>query len=199
MDDDGLLHGRQRARARSPRATRQGRLVALPATEALILASLASSAGGGAQLDAAAVAAARESYLGRLASGILSAARGGPAEGSGGGGGGGSGSEGEGAPPAPSPRSSYGEVAEALLRGWDVLPVGLYRRVHPATGLRASPATVAALQLAAGPPSPPGAFGHNRALLSYVYTNPPPATIIGEHDLLYVLLPAEAGGAVGEE
>jgi hypothetical protein len=64
--------------------------------------------------------------------------------------------------------------------------------VHPATGLKASPATVAALQLAAGPPTPGAAFSHNRALVSYVYTNPPPHTLLSEHDLVYVLLPSLA-------
>ena len=84
---------------------------------------------------------------------------------------------------------TYGQLFEALLRGWRLLPLGLYRRVHPATGLRANPQTAAVLQLAAGPPSQNGAFVNNRALVSYVYTNPSPHSVLSEHDLVYVLLP----------
>lgn len=180
------------------RAARHGRLVALPMTEAIVMAGMANSSGGGRAggVTPASLARAREAYLSQLAHGILSAARG-PAwapEGAEGAQDASASSSSAGASsPSPVVRT-YGELAEALLRGWDVLPMGLYRRVHPATGLRASPATVAALQLAAGPPTPGGAFAHNRALVSYVLTNPPPHTALSEHDLVYVLLPTHAGG-----
>ena len=71
------------------------------------------------------------------------------------------------------------------------------------------------MQLAAGPPSQTPALSHNRALLSYVYTNPPPGTFIGEsgegatglncgeetpvtchageHDVVYVVAASDAG------
>ena len=80
---------------------------------------------------------------------------------------------------------------------WSVLPLGLYRRVHPATGLKASPQTVAALQLAAGPPVRGEETVHNRALVSYVYSNPPPHTRLAEHDMVYVLRPEGGGGSGG--
>ena len=79
---------------------------------------------------------------------------------------------------------------------WSVLPLGLYRRVHPATALKASPQTVAALQLAAGPPVRGEETVHNRALVSYVYSNPPPHTRLAEHDMVYVLRPEGGVGGV---
>ena len=87
----------------------------------------------------------------------------------------------------------YGELFEGLLRAWRLLPIGLYRRVHPAFGLKTAAGTVNALIAAAGAPScgsgsgEGGGFGHNRALVSFVYTNPTPETKLSPHDVLYVM------------
>ena len=235
------------------RAARRQRFVAIPMTEAIVMAQLAatrqqelqqrrrwrrgggSGPGGVAPLsDAwtasnsphllAAIDSHRDAYLSTLATQILTAARGGSGaataaaavdatadaphghrRGRGGsvhsneGRDGGHGDDdGGGPPPAPVSIETYGELFEALLRGWDMLPLGLYRRVHPATGLRASGATVAALQLAAGPPTPNEDAAHNRALVSYVYTNPPRGSPLSEHDLVYALRPG-AGGQEEDE
>ena len=89
---------------------------------------------------------------------------------------------------------TYGELFEALLRGWHLLPVGLYRRLEP--GIPPTPPTVTdpASQFAqAFIYSPPGshtgtaAFKNDKSLLSYVFTNPPPNTVLNGHDLVYVL------------
>ena len=87
----------------------------------------------------------------------------------------------------------YGEVFEGLLRCWRLLPLGLYRRVHPANGLKTAAGTVTALHAAAGLPTGSGgpAFGHNRALISYVFTNPTPETKLSPHDVLYVMHSSE--------
>ena len=85
----------------------------------------------------------------------------------------------------------YGELFEGLLRAWRLLPVGLYRRVHPANGLKTAAGTVAALCAAAGPPTSGEHFGHNRALVSYVFTNPTPESKLSPHDVLYVLFSSD--------
>ena len=87
----------------------------------------------------------------------------------------------------------YGEVFEGLLRCWRLLPLGLYRRVHPANGLKTAAGTVTALHGAAGLPTGSGgpAFGHNRALISFVFTNPTPETKLSPHDVLYVMHSSE--------
>jgi len=178
------------------RAARRQRFIALPLTEAVVMARLAAH--GAPAATPADVAAARAHYLSELAMGIIDTARG---------------SAGAWGPPAQphqegpaaagaahwadTPVRTYGALFEALLRGWGLLPLGLYRRVHPATGLRVNPQTGAALQLAAGPPSAGGGFVQNRALVSYVFTAPPPDAILSEHDLVYVLLPEAAAGADG--
>lgn len=177
------------------RAARRQRFVAIPLTEALIMARLVAPGHAGATaagtVSPSAIAAMREAYLSELAADIIGAARGtagtaaaagvpGPAE-----------------PGAPARPRTYGQLFEALIRGWRLLPMGLYRRVHPATGLHVHPQTTAALQLAAGPPSLSGSFVHNRALVSYVYTCPPPDTLLSEHDLVYVLLPEASVSADG--
>ncbi len=54
------------------------------------------------------------------------------------------------------------------------------------------------VQLAAGPPSPGDMFVANRALVSYVYTNPAPSTRLAEHDMVYVLRPDGGEGGDGD-
>lgn len=46
------------------------------------------------------------------------------------------------------------------------------------------------------PLSPPSPAGNDKSLLSYVFTNPPPDTVLGAHDLVYVIRP---GGPEGED
>ena len=111
-----------------------------------------------------------------------------------------------GAPPPALPLvRNYGELFEALLRGWSLLPLGLYRRVAPHTAdepVAPQPATVtdpvsvfvASFDAASAVRSPFRADVH---LLSYVLTNPPPDSAIGADDLVYVLKSEEVGG--GEE
>lgn len=86
---------------------------------------------------------------------------------------------------------SYGQVADALIHGWRLLPLGLYRRVHAATGLRTPPATVAAAVASVGAPARTGAaFEHNDSLVSYVFANPLPETMLSAHDFVYVVAAA---------
>lgn len=162
------------------RAARKQRMLALPMTEALTLAQLSIMAAGGPSAGHdmstyGVVARTRAAYLAGLSRRVTAARTGGPRD----------------AADAP-PVDNYGQLYDHLIRTWRLLPLGMYRRVHPAKGLRVSAATVAALQFAAGPPTPGDAFIINRALVSYVFANPPPNTPLGEHDLVYVLLPEEA-------
>jgi hypothetical protein len=114
--------------------------------------------------------------------------------------------------------NTFGKLFESLLRGWQLLPVGLYRRREP--GIRPTPPTVedpAAHFMAAfggiivpgisadtsgawfngcGSSGTAGIFRNEKTLLSYVFTNPPPHTILNEHDLVYVL---RAGGDSGSD
>lgn len=119
----------------------------------------------------------------------------------------------------PYPRiGTYGQLFESLLRGWHLLPVGLYRRrepgVPPCPPIIADPAAhfLAAfggvhvegfsaesggnlIQFGGGGSSgTAGVFRNQKELLSYVFTNPPPTTILNKHDLVYVL---RAGGDSG--
>jgi hypothetical protein len=171
------------------RAARKQRLVMLPVPEAIVMARLAAAAGGSrGALTPSAVAAARTAYVSELM-GRMTAPTGGRE------GGASSAAAAAGAVGYAAEGVTfefYGELFEALLRVWKLLPIGLYRRVHPATGLKSNPATAAAVAAAAGLPPvgvPEGetAFTHNRALVSYVYTNPEPSTRLSEHDFLYVL------------
>ncbi len=155
------------------RSARSGGLALLPLAEATVLLHLAAGGGRGvARARAAAAAAAR---------------------------GGGGGRGGSGAPPPPpalAPKR-YGELFEGLVRAAGVLPLGLYRRAAAVAGLRATAHTAAAVAAAAGPPGGAGApFAHNRALISYVFTNPPADTLLQPHDLVYVL---RAAGGEDEE
>ncbi len=150
------------------RAGRSGALALLPVSEAAVLLQLAAAGGRGVARARAAAAAAAAARGGGSASASAP-------------------------PPAPAlaPRR-YGELFEALLRCAGILAVGLYRRSAAVAGLRATAATAAAVAAAAGAPG--GAFANNRALISYVFTNPPPDTLLQPHDLVYVLR-----GAGGED
>jgi len=100
------------------------------------------------------------------------------------------------------PLVRFGQMSEALLRGWHLLSLGLYRRRSPpvaaAVGMRSTasytgshsspnPDQQAADLLEGQLPSTDGPFKHSRELISYVYTNPPPHTILTPHDYVYVL------------
>ncbi len=97
------------------------------------------------------------------------------------------------------PLIRYGQLSEALLRGWHLLSLGLYRRRSPAAtqeiahqssvSSAGSPTLEqqAADLLQAQLPSTDGPFRHSRELISYVYTNPPPHTILTPYDYIYVL------------
>ena len=97
---------------------------------------------------------------------------------------------------------TYGELFEALLRGWHLLPMGLYRRLRP--GAPPQPPDVpdaaahflAAFGPSAAGPHAPGAFRNDKSLLSYVFSNPPPDTLLNRHDLVYVL---RAGSAAEDD
>jgi voltage-gated potassium channel Kch len=135
---------------------------------------------------------------------------------------------------------TYGQLFEALLRGWGLLPLGLYRRLIPGTApappqitdpighyiAAFSPMAVGGGGQGAGgahtpfresrvkggggfgvcaarppphprlPPPHPSPAGNDKSLLSYVFTNPPPDTVLGAHDLVYVIRP---GGPEGED
>jgi len=179
------------------RAARTARIALLPAAEAALLCRLAAAARPGAAPSAAEVAAARAALAAENArAGEAGGARGGRARG--------------GAPaasPAPPPAGArrfehYAEVFECLLRSWNLLAVGLYRRELPNAGLRASAETAAALAAAAGAPAADGAaaFANNRALVSYVYTSPRPDARVAPHDLIYVVRAddADVDGAADE-
>jgi len=197
------------------RAARKQRLVMIPVTEAVVMCRLSKSAsvaaatfGTGSEeyqraISPAAVAAARIHYFSEIAAKLPSSG-GGSSSGGGGGrrrGGGGGGGESSTSSATSSVAGGlkfevYGEVYESLLRNWKILPIGIYRRSPPASGLKANAQTAAAVSAAAGLPMAAGGgggdgssllFGHNRALVSYVFSNPPPETLLCEHDLLYVM------------
>lgn len=172
------------------RAARRGRLMLIPVAEAIVMCRLAAAGGAAAaQASGAGIDAARMQYLSEL---VAKMTPNGAAAASS-------------SAPSATAFEHYGPLFESLMRCFRLLPIGLYRRVGPAAGLKTSPSTLAAVSAAAGLPSLTGdAFVYNRALVSYVFTNPPPATKISEHDLIYVMADddeapgCEAGaGAVG--
>jgi len=207
------------------RAARKQRLVMIPVTEAVVMCRLSKSASIAAAtfgtrseeyqraISPAAVAAARTQYFSEIAAKLPGSGVGsGSSNGAGGRRGrGGRGGEVESSSSSSSSSSTtstttsgglkfevYGEVYETLLRNWKILPIGIYRRSPPASGLKANAQTAAAVSAAAGLPMSASAsggggdgssllFGHNRALVSYVFSNPPPETLLCEHDLLYVI------------
>jgi len=86
--------------------------------------------------------------------------------------------------------TSYGELFEALLRGWNLLPLGLYRRVLPnhATGAIPEPPVVTdPVSAFISGFAAQQAFKADKSLLSYVFTNPPPDTILNSRDLVFVI------------
>ena len=115
--------------------------------------------------------------------------------------------------------TTYGALFESLLRGWHLLPVGLYRRRTP--GVAPQPpvvedpaahfiaafggvyipgvtpaATAGAWFNGGGSSGTAGVFRNEKGLLSYVFTNPPPTTLLNVNDLVYVLRPDIAAGSV---
>jgi hypothetical protein len=88
---------------------------------------------------------------------------------------------------------TYAELFEALLRGWHLLPVGLYRRLEPGVPPTPptidDPAQVFADSFVYGNTGAFCSFRNEKALLSYVFTNPGPGTVLNEHDFVYVLRP----------
>lgn len=160
------------------RAARSGRLVLLPVADAVALLRVADAPA--AARTAAAVRAARDAFDAALLARLTSAANGTlPAPAASGGA----------VDDAAAPQR-YAVLAEALVRAWGLLPVGIYRRLHPAAGLRAAPSTARAVAASTGLPSVAGAdFAHNRALVSFVFTNPPPETLVNHHDLIYLVRP----------
>ena len=166
-------------------SARKGRLAMLPVRDAWIMWRAASALHGSVSGAAAAASGggARAPHSLEAVAGALRAAAGAIGDAS--------------APPSALAALGlplrYGELFEGLLRGWRLLPIGLYRRVHPAFGLKTAAGTVNALIAAAGAPScgsgsgEGGGFGHNRALVSFVYTNPTPETKLSPHDVLYVM------------
>jgi hypothetical protein len=139
------------------RSARKGQLILLPVTEVILMMQDKVSQ--------------REEYLSSLANQLFQEAAGET-------------------PTFPHPcHVTYGQVVEHFLRVWNLSPIGIYRRQHPAAGLKAGASTAATLRLAAGPPqvNVETPFAHNRALLSFVFTNPPVDTFLGEHDMIYFL------------
>ncbi len=127
---------------------------------------------------------------------------------------------------------TYGQLFEALVRGWHMLPVGVYRRMEPgslpqppvvtdplsqfvaafaphnivgheaASGLNTSTASASSSSGGAGWSGVGGGnytgsaiFRNEKGLLSYVFSNPPPDTLLNKHDMVYVLRP----GGMDEE
>lgn len=101
-----------------------------------------------------------------------------------------------------APETTFGEIFETLLRGYNLLSLGLYRRVSPfdadltGEGNAAYPLLnredLADLVREKMPKTASsGYFKNSDQLLSYVFTNPRPDTLLGTDDLLYVLRPEE--------
>ncbi len=164
------------------RAARRHRLSLIPVTEAIVMARIAASINvrygardtAAPSISAEAVARVRQAYLAEVASKMKEGGRD-------------SGSPAAAVVPEDMKFERYGQLFEALLRCWHLLPLGIYRRVHPATGLKTAPATSAAVAAAAGMPAVGDAFGHNRAAVSFVVTNPSADCVLSPHDLIYVL------------
>lgn len=105
------------------------------------------------------------------------------------------------APSVALPRiTTYGQLYEGLIRGWKLLPLGLYRRLVPGHQPQAPEVTDPIgvyLQSFGGGGSGAGirggsgtkVFRNDKSLLSYVLTNPPPDAPLGQHDLVYILRP----------
>ena len=90
--------------------------------------------------------------------------------------------------PVPSqqwPRVRYGQLFEALLRGWHLLTLGVYRRRSPyaSSGREAADDVV----LGAALPRVNEPFQHSGEMVSYVLANPPPEALLSPHDYVYVL------------
>jgi hypothetical protein len=170
------------------RAARKHRFVAIPVSEAVIMTRLAMPGCpyGPGSVTSSAISGMRDHYMTSLAHKIVNASRGRKTD-----------EERSHEAWMDAPVTTYGHIFEALLRGWHLMAIGMYRRVNPASGLNANPQTTAALQLAAGPPSVNGNFVYNRALVSYVFTNPPPSTELAEHDLIYIMLPESVVSSSG--
>lgn len=161
------------------RAARLHRLFLLPVADAVTMARVAASVNrhAGARDARAPVIAAAALERARAAVASEAAARAVP--------------RGDGAAPPTSGDDAfdrYGLLFEALLRAWRLLPIGLYRRVHPASGLRVPREAAAAVAAAVGPPPPPGAlFAHAHTAVSYVVVNALPDTVLSPHDYVYVM------------
>lgn len=98
-----------------------------------------------------------------------------------------------------------GELFDGLLRGWRLLPVGLYRRIRP--GAQPTPPVVSDPisefaasfvpgQLLFGQEDSRSGIGrlndplrHEKGVVSYVFSNPPPDTVLNYQDYVYVLRP----------
>jgi hypothetical protein len=89
--------------------------------------------------------------------------------------------------------STYGQLFEALLRGWNLLPLGLYRRLQPGASPQPPRVTdpIAQFYAAFTGTSYTGSFDfkNDKALLSFVFTNPPADVLLNKHDFVYVLRP----------
>jgi hypothetical protein len=94
---------------------------------------------------------------------------------------------------------TYGQLFEALLRGWAILPVGLYRRLQP--GVVPAPPVVRdpiAHFIASNTGANASPFKNEKGLVSFVFTNPPADVILNHHDLVYVIkMGDDERGAMG--
>ena len=90
---------------------------------------------------------------------------------------------------------TYGQLFEALLRGWSCLPVGLYRRLAP--GVSPSPPIitdpvaqyVSSFSRTANGADGAPLFRNEKGLVSYVFTNPPQDTVLNYLDYVYLVRP----------
>jgi len=88
---------------------------------------------------------------------------------------------------------TYGQLFEALLRGYSILPIGLYRRLQPGCGPAPPVIRDPAAQFvssfcrtAQGVDEAP-VFLNEKGLVSYVFTNPPQDTILNHLDYVYIV------------
>ena len=88
---------------------------------------------------------------------------------------------------------TYGQLFESLLRGYSILPLGLYRRLQPGCG--PAPPTIrdpaaqfisSFSRTAHGVDGAP-VFRNEKGLVSYVFTNPPQDTILNHLDYVYIV------------
>ena len=105
--------------------------------------------------------------------------------------------------------TTYGALFEGLLRGWNLLPLGLYRRVLPTGADKTNDGmdeiTDPLAQFVSafiGHHTSTGysysytgsqPFKNDKGRVSYVYTNPPPDAALGKADFIYVLRPCGEG------